>query len=241
MRRERLFLPLGGYFVFLGSCFDFDGYRTAGEGGHETGSTCVAPVSGPCNTFPQCGCPFGQACDVADPSGSTACYPSQNIQVSSECSALGSCAPGSSCVSGACKTFCRSNSDCSGDAQCFQARWSDVDVPFCTVCSDQCSLSNPNATCEKGLTCVHRSDVGQNPGVSICLATSSTSTTECGEASPNCAPGYVCVKDDESNWACKKWCQIGGSDCTAPQECTRFGPAQTDHVYVGLTPYGFCK
>ena len=206
------------------------GGSTGGTGG--TGGTCMAPVSGPCDTSPQCGCPAGQACDLADFTGATACFPSQNVPISSYCSYVqGECVPGASCFTFGCKKLCEVNADCPSYGKCVQGEQNGSPVPHWKLCTDQCLPWNPSATCGAGLTCSFWSSEGVNPGATVCQKSISTSTTTCTPPL-HCAPGYTCLADN----MCYKFCRVGGSDCPSSYTCFSLGAG----YFVGTTEVGIC-
>jgi hypothetical protein len=224
------------------------GSSTGGTGGTATGGTggtCVAPVSGPCDTFPQCGCAPTEACDVQSlTTGSTACYTSQNLTLTSACATRGQCIAGASCVFRGCKGFCASNADCPNHGECFQVQYDDGGTgkpsPHYTVCTDQCHPWNPTGTCGSGLACEPWSGLGENPGQSVCALTGAISTTSCSTANPFCAPGWACLGDN----TCRKWCRVNTpGDCLSGQTC--FGLVDTANpnnqgLFVGTTEIGVC-
>lgn len=217
---------------------------TAGVGGSTGGtggSTCTPPVSGPCDTIPQCGCSSGQACDVPYTSGATNCYVSSNIPVSSACQGVGTCTAGASCVYGGCKEFCNTDADCSTYSECFQVEYLDAanqpqPVPEFKVCTDHCQPWNSAATCGAGLACEPWSALGENPGTSLCAQTGGTSTFVCSAATPFCAPGYACLSD----YLCYEWCRVGGSDCPGGYTCYPLTDGTNDGLFVGTTEIGVC-
>ncbi|HOR33818.1 MAG: hypothetical protein BWY17_02082 [Deltaproteobacteria bacterium ADurb.Bin207] len=216
------------------------GGSTGGSGG-TGGATCTPPVSGPCDNFPQCGCEPDEACDIKTVAGTTDCFKTKNIPVSSKCAAMGECVAGASCIFGGCKNFCEQNSDCPKQyAGCFQVTYSDAGqskpVPHMMVCSDQCEPWNPSGTCGGGLSCEPFSDVGQKPGTSVCADTGATSNATCSQSQPFCAPGYACLSDNR----CYRWCRVGKSDCPGLQTCYGLISGVQEGLYVGNTEIGVC-
>jgi hypothetical protein len=214
---------------------------TGGSTGGTGGSTCTPPVSGPCDTFPQCGCASGQSCDVATTSGATACYATQNVAVSSVCTSIGECVAGASCVAGGCKEFCEQDADCPDQyAECFQTYYEDANgnsqpLPGMKVCTDHCQPWDSVNTCGAGLSCEPWGPLGKNPGTAGCVAPVGTSQTTCSETVA-CAPGYACLTDNK----CYEWCRIGGNDCSGIYSCYGLTDGTNEGLFVGTTETGVC-
>ncbi len=208
------------------------GGSTGGAGGGTGGgSSCNAP--GTCTLYPQSGCGSGQGCYVVEAStGETDCAYTAGVGQAHQCEYLNDCAAGLACIGGACKPYCVTANDCSTyGAECFQVVYdpgngSVADVPCMKVCSDQCDPANPGAVCGGNLNCDITSDQGVSPGFSLCYDSGSTNTGACSSASPECAPGYVCLTDNK----CHRWCKVGSSGCSC----------QAAGYYVGSQQYGFC-
>ena len=226
--------------------FDRTGHDAgvAGSGGSAGHPACEAPVSGTCDTIPQCGCPADQACDVYSSTGATSCFTTANIALGHACPAreLGECSPGLTCVATTCKAFCSTESDClMPDAMCFQVKFSDGDtdvpIPEMRVCTDQCDLTAPQGQCGPDATCFPFSELGASPGQSICALTGGTSTGGCAEDALSCAPGFSCMADGR----CHRWCQLSGADCggEACVPVTNAEGSATGH-FVGALEFGVC-
>lgn len=220
-----------------------DAGLVVGDGG------CTAPVSGPCDTFPQCGCDDGESCRVTGTAGETSCSVAGSIPAHHACDKSTDCEVGYACVTGSCKPFCNVDDDCGGNHKvCIQLGLPADDgtttpVPHYKVCSAQCDLVNPTALCGAGSTCVPRTATGPSTD---CLAGAGKLKGEgtCSKDQRTCAPGYTCVLlpdfffGDYEN--CSKWCRIGSaytSDCSGTGgSCARFDkPIKIDGV-----EYGFC-
>ena len=209
------------------------GGTTGGAGGGTGGgSSCNAP--GTCTLYPQSGCGPGQGCYVVEAStGRTGCEYTAGVGQAQPCEYLNDCAAGLACIGGACKPYCVTANDCSTNgAECFQVVYdpgngSVADVPCMKVCSDQCDPANPGAVCGDNLNCDITSDYQVKPGFSLCYDSGSTNTGACSSASPQCAPGYVCLTDNK----CHRWCKEDSPGCLC----------QAAGYYVGLQEYGFCQ
>jgi hypothetical protein len=217
----------------------------AGSGGADGGCVSPAPGGGTCDTFPQCGCQAGWACDFyLQSTWKTQCFQSGNVQRGRSCSKTGECAPEMSCVDNACKSYCGGKaSDCTTgpSAACIQVVYNPGDggvanISGFFVCTDQCDLTNPSATCGPGVTCMPYSPVAQNPGQSGCSAPAGTSTTTC-PTGDECAPGYLCMNDQ----ICHRFCKTS-SGCASPQTCKTLNDGKnTGWFYVGTQQYGTCQ
>ena len=216
---------------------------TGGTGG-TGGGACTPPVSGPCDTIPQCGCAANQACDVITTDGATACFATSNLAVSAACPGTsgGECVPGAACVFGGCKKYCNTAADCSTNADCFQVNYADTNgdsqpVPQMKVCTDNCEPWNPAGTCGGGMACEPWSGLGVNPGASLCADTGTVNSFTCSAANPFCSPGYACLSDN----FCYEWCRVNGNDCSGGYTCYGLEDSQGNQgLYVGTTEIGIC-
>jgi hypothetical protein len=211
----------------------------SGAGGASGTGNCTPPVSGTCDTFPQCGCPSGQACTVTGLNGSTSCVLSGAGQPYTACTGFNQCSPGTECVGDTCKPFCETAADCSGALRdCLQVTdTSDVPIPGFLVCTAGCKLEAPGDTCGPNLSCYPTNDpttttdcfgAGTGIGIGKCCTTAAC----LDQNSALCAPGYVCL----TNGDCRKWCRVSvPGDCPIGQ-CTGFSPP----YFVGSTQYGAC-
>lgn len=208
---------------------------------------CTAPVSGPCNAFPQCGCEDGQSCRVTGTAGETSCSANGATPAQHGCTTSTDCTAGYACVSGSCKPFCATDDDCGGDHKsCMQIGKANTTTPIPNykVCSAQCDLVDPAATCGAGSTCVTRGSTTAQSTDCLGGAGNLEGEGTCSKDRRTCAPGYICVLlpdfwfGDYEN--CSKWCRIGSAyknDCKGTGgSCTRFDqPTKIDGV-----EYGFC-
>lgn len=219
---------------------------SSGKGGAAGtgGAPCTPPVSGGlCDTVPQCGCPAGQACDVAYVGGETKCFATQNIAKGNPCDDLGVCAPGLTCVGTVCRAFCENDSTCGTvPGACFDVMYDPGDggssaIPEMHVCTDQCDLRTSQG-CPSGITCVPFDDLGVTGGRSVCVV-GGTSTGACS-ATLKCAPGYACMGDDQ----CHRWCRAStDSDCASGETCYQLTDPDTlvdGYYYVGNQGFGVC-
>ncbi len=210
-------------------------------GGGTGGAGCTPPVAGGlCDTTPQCGCPAGQACDVANFAGITQCVQAGNVPPYNACDgATTKCQAGYACVGGACKLFCESVADCTGPAgDCSQVTYTDTSgnpqpIPQMKICAKKCKLESPSADCGATLSC-YLTD--QTAGKTDCAAAGTgIGAVNCTTNNSICAPGYVCLTSGE----CRKWCRVGTTaDCAAGKACTGF--AAPNQIFIGTTEYGVC-
>ncbi len=218
---------------------------TGGSGGSGAGP-CTPPVSGTCDTFPQCGCNPGERCDVVNTTGETGCVGDGTVEPFKACAAGTPCKAGSACVGNVCKPFCSVKTDCSG-GNCIQVL-SDpggqgTPIPGFMVCTAACSLVNPVAICGTQAGCYPDTEtptgtdcgsagVGTGPG---------TCTGTGGQANPtSCAPGFACVAGAQAGaWDCRKWCRIGFStDCPGGASCSAFAPPNS--LFIDGIEHGVC-
>jgi hypothetical protein len=219
------------------------GTPAGGAGGGTGGGPCTPPVAGGlCDTFPQCGCPNGQACDVVTVAGITQCVVAGNVPPYNACDGTNTkCQAGYACVGGACKSFCDTPATCNG-SDCLQVTYDNAGtptpIPGMKICSKQCALENPGAACGPTLGCfisdqaAGKTDCatgGLGIGAVNCTAVPAT-------PSSTCAPAYVCLTSGE----CRKWCRVGvAGDCAAGKSCTAF--AAPNQIFIGPTEYGVCS
>lgn len=215
---------------------------TGATGGGAGGTTCTPPVAGGlCDTFPQCGCPNGQACDVIQfGSGITQCVQAGNVPPYNACNgSTTKCQAGYACIGGACKSFCETVTGCSATGgDCLQVTNIDsTPVPQMKICSKKCLLENPSADCGPTLSCWLTDPVAGKTdcttgGTGIGAVNCTDNTT--------CAPAHVCLKNvGRTVGQCWKWCRVGVTvDCPVGKACTAWEPP--DQVFVGTTQYGVC-
>ncbi|MEZ4223130.1 MAG: hypothetical protein R3B13_19460 [Polyangiaceae bacterium] len=219
---------------------------SSGSGGSGAGP-CTAPVSGPCDTFPQCGCNPGERCDVGSTTGETICVADGTVDPFKACSSGSACKVGASCVGNVCKPFCEKSTDCSGGGKCIQvlsdAGGQGTPIPGFKVCTASCSLVNPVAICGTKAGCYPDTETptgtdcapaGVGAGADMCTGSD-------GKANPTaCAPGFGCVPGSSaSNWDCRKWCRVGFSnDCPGGAACSGFAPPNA--LFIDAIEYGVC-
>jgi hypothetical protein len=204
--------------------------------------SCTPPVSGTCDTAPQCGCTGGQACSVVDNStGATGCVAAGSTPNYSACtgSGAGQCLAGASCVDGVCEQYCNSVADCPGPyRQCTQVQTGGVNIPGFLTCTRTCDSQNPtldNSTfdpCGPGVNCLPATD-----GSSTCVAPTNPAGTYlagCTDVT-DCAVGHLCV-----GGTCYQMCHydpLGFGDCTDTSlTCYELTPA----YYAGPNEIGVC-
>ncbi len=209
------------------------------------GGPCTAPVSGTCDTFPQCGCNSGERCDVVNTAGETGCVADGTVDPFRACAAGKFCKAGSGCVGNVCKPFCETKADC-GAGKCIQVL-SDpggqgTPIPGFKVCTAGCSLVDPVAIC--GLQAGCYPDTGSPAGTDCASSGVGQGVGTCtgaGAANPTaCAPGFGCVAGATAGtWDCRKWCRVGfATDCPGGATCSGFAPPNT--LFVDGFEHGVC-
>jgi hypothetical protein len=221
-----------------------DGGGTGGATGGASGTSgCSPPVSGSCDTFPQCGCATDQRCTVTNVDGSTTCVANGPTQPYQACASASECTAGTECVGGACKPYCETQVDCPGSLrECMQVSYTpqgsstSVPIPGFLICSAGCQPEAPSGVCGPSLGCYPFNDpvtstdcitAGSGTGPGGCCADAGCTDQDI----TLCAPGFVCVTSGD----CLKWCRVGFADCPLGQ-CAAF----TTPLYVGGTEYGAC-
>jgi hypothetical protein len=221
-----------------------------GSGGSAGGGSCTPPVSGTCDTSPQCGCAAGQTCNVTSfGTGATSCVPAGSAGAWQACSQIGDCAAGLQCVFGACRPFCEVPADCNDrpGQQCQQVQavygqdGGPADTPGMKICTAQCALEKPDAVCGAGVTCVL-----DGSSITNCYPTDGTGTGPGGCSQGHgetCAPGYECVGVTDgqmvTSYGCYHWCRLGQAKLDCPTS-TWTCQALTNSPIVGSTTYGIC-
>jgi hypothetical protein len=172
--------------------------------------------------------------------GTTAGGTTAGMSLGGACS--GSCAAGEVCALAhgvRDVNICRQ--PCQIDGDCQQATFPGGLAPFCE--SGSCSIScNPVAAaegvngCGPGLTCYAISDRSRPSGevvITDCVPTGNGTLGASCNATPDCAPGLVCL-----NFAvltqCRQLCNLAdGSGCPSTQTCGAF--------FNVTSLYGFCS
>jgi len=205
----------------VAACFDFGGYTRKAS----TNPTAACePWYGPCDTFPQCECPEGEACDVVDVlTGETGCIAPTGLQRGEVCTDY--CDAWLTCVQGTCKQYCEIDTDCPIEgAVCAQVLRMDyesgarVAVPGMRACTDQCDPREPQGMCGQGAGCYPYDELWRTPGHTICGeagAFGPDAEFPCSSDS-DCVPAYACTAEEK----CRPWCRVGdSSDCPEPLSC----------------------
>ncbi|MCC6524715.1 MAG: hypothetical protein IT373_18810 [Polyangiaceae bacterium] len=183
---------------------------------------CLAIVTGvgacqrrACTIIPQKDCPVGEACDLADGSGTPYCRPIGSGVQGDACLAAGNPAPslcgaGYRCSpAGICEAFCEDSSSCTGGAQCdaIAGALGACHTPPCTVL--------PQAGCPVGQAC----DLDAALDAYCRNAAGGTQGSPCylgGNPTPAaCDIGFSC----STNQVCEAFCAdastCGGLSCSA--------------------------
>jgi hypothetical protein len=225
---------------------------------------CVPPVAGgTCDTWVQCGCMAGEACQVSDlTTGRTLCTTAGSTNPYTPCTNNASCKAGYACVDSVCKQHCNGPTDCGGANRiCGQVTYMGSVVPGFNICSRLCDPVNPtldDATydpCGANATC-YPGPATQNKA-SDCIGTITTNGVQgddcssIGGSAPNyrlCSPGYICLGDDPTGvfpfiGSCYKFCHnpvspaATNADCAAGLKCYKFGGSLQ---YAGAVEIGYC-
>jgi hypothetical protein len=195
-----------------------------------------------CGTFPQCGCSFGEKCDViAFDTGRAACVTDGSVFANQGCGTiLGQCSAGLSCLGGACKPFCATSADCPGAGrECQQTEVNvggqAITVPAMFTCTAGCDPVNPGLVCGSGVTCLFTGgtttdcySAGTGVGPGACSANQGLA----------CAPGNVCIDTTSTTgtYSCLGWCRLSATDCPAGYTCTQLNTKPT----LAGVEYGAC-
>jgi hypothetical protein len=248
IRRLLLLLPL---WLFVAGCADLWGFpdlaaADGGSGSGADGGTCVKASPGTCGLAPQCGCAGNQTCDVTDQAGTAACVDAGSNALGHGCNTTGDCAPGLTCLAGACRPYCsNANAQCDlpGTGLCVVQGVTPggVSVPNDITCIITCQLDNETSC--GGLPPSGPVAACIVVGDAVDCRPAGRSITTCGGGSngtdtpPLCAPGYEC-DDMSGNEVCVLWCRYGtAGECPAGQNCNEFS---TPEVIAGIE-WGFCN
>lgn len=202
----------------------------------DSGNCKTVPPSNICGLDPQCGCGSMGTCDVdfQKLDGTTKCVQTTGSgMIKSACKMTTDCAPGLSCIFGACRPYCSTNgSACQqpGTTNCLQltAGQQMTPVPNLLICELDCALDDVNA-CGGGTEgCAYfgMTDVD-------CRDMTGGNTSTCTQQNPVCAPGYVCL----TNNVCGKWCKVGGMNTCGNKTCTSL----STKVIIKNVEYGVCN
>jgi hypothetical protein len=195
--------------------------KDAGSSKPDAAPTCVtAPPSNSCGVAPQCGCAAGETCEIADKkTGAVSCIAAGDRVLAAVCTTTSQCAPGLTCVFGACRPYCSTvNTACTGTGLGLCNQGYDTAgnaVPNGKICTLTCEPRNPSAACGAN-TCVW----DKNLGTTDCdMAGIRTARQPCKEYS-DCAPGFQCATHPVVGMECERWCRVGhDDDCDALQTC----------------------
>ena len=211
------------------------------EGASDVPSCEKQTADSTCGTWPQCGCDVGQKCDVIEyGTGKAVCSTEGTALPYQPCLNPGlACIAGTTCIGNVCKPYCDSLSDCPGqNRQCIGVQWSDngvaKQVPGMFTCTAGCDPINPGTICAANLAC----NFTQSNVTTDCYAAgTATGPGACSQTNGStCAPGYVCVNNNNS-YDCLKWCRMSNpNDCSSPQVCIGLSSAP---VLNGVQ-YGVC-
>ena len=198
-----------------------------------------------CEPWDETSCGDGQMCyqasDFGEKPGTFVCA-SPGGTSTLTCSSTSDCAPGWVCAydsqgGGLCRMWCRvGGSDCSDGQFCERLGGGGVysGTTEVGICDTHCEPWD-ETSCSDGQKCNWASDFGEKPGTFVCASPGGTSTLTCSSQS-DCAPGWNCF-DDGQGGLCRRWCRVGGSDCSDGQFCGRLGGGG---AYSGTTEVGIC-
>ncbi len=152
------------------------------------------------------------------------------------CTAIGNFAADTSAAARVCRTFCRSNSQCTVGTHpaCFQlTAMRNPDTGFCV---DSCNILADDGICTGGTWCEpSRSMEGQALGLCSTAGTAAVGETCGGMPVVDCQKGSVCITTNSTMMsACAAWCDIVADPtmakfpCPANFTCKAFGNGPTD-------------
>jgi hypothetical protein len=202
----------------------------------DTGTCKVVPPSNICGLDPQCGCGSGGTCDIDFQTldGKTKCVQSTGMgMIASACKTTPECAPGLTCVFGACRPYCSQDmANCSqpGTNVCHQltSGMAMMPIPNLLVCYIDCALDSATSCGGGNEACVY----GGN-GATDCRDVTGANMATCNQTTAICSPGYVCL----TNNTCKKWCKVGGNTCGGNMTCASLATK----VIIKNVEYGICQ
>ncbi|WP_146648053.1 hypothetical protein [Labilithrix luteola] len=196
-----------------------------------------------CGLFPQCGCAANETCDVADLSGAVRCIAAGRAPMGSPCTSTAGCVRGTSCVFGTCHALCGNAGATCTEAKtgtCFQVKGTNAaPIPNFQVCSVKCDPRDATAcggsTAAGTGVCV----VGDD-GSTDCQKGGTRADHQSCSATDDCGPGLVCTtvtSGGTTTNTCRRWCQVGKSDCGSGKTCSGFGTAvKIDGIEYGVCP-----
>ncbi len=172
-------------------------------------------VPGICSPLQQATCDVDQACDVDATTQAPYCRPMGGQPALGPCGGADDCAAGTTCLGGACRTFCADDTWCGFPEDHCHLR--DFIV---NVCDSNCDLRlGGDGGCGGELLCQlarapDNADWGTycTPAVPGGLAIGEN----CDGDPAGCAPGSACVDiNGDSAAECTQLCYVGDTTCTA--------------------------
>lgn len=198
----------------------------------------------PCKLVaPQCGCPAGEQCTLADLDGSRTCKVEGTTAVGGVCTTE-TCEAGSICVSVAppvstCSKFCASDADCEAPGGLCLITLNDGvggEVPNLTLCTDNCDPTT-NAGCAQGTECqIGLENGGLERFLTLCSSVGPGVYSDPCTDNTDCAPTYACTGDLGGGPVCLQWCKVGQGGCLNGLICSPFDPI----LEIGSVEYGAC-
>ncbi|MEM6788902.1 MAG: hypothetical protein AAF715_15385 [Myxococcota bacterium] len=222
-------------------------------GGGDAGAGGMLPPcdESPCKlTSPQCGCPSGEACVLAN-DGGRICIEAGTAAIGEACGNGNNCAPGSVCVSvgqssntvSVCREFCTSDGDCSGPGGgCWLQLQDNMMNPIPDLmCTENCDFIS-NAGCPVGTKCIPVLDEGPpERSLSICASAGTLTQGATCVDTFDCAPGYGCIDFTDAmmnmRTECARYANAANPVCDSPTD--QFSGFTTP-LTIGSVTYGVC-
>ncbi|MBO6939547.1 MAG: hypothetical protein JJ863_31540 [Deltaproteobacteria bacterium] len=196
----------------------------------------------PCRLVaPQCGCPTGQACQIAG-DASRACVADGTNAESARCD-TGGCVAGTACVNVSltatnvpvCKRYCDSDADCTGGpgSVCI----AELGTTGQNVCSSNCDPAS-QLGCPANSFCGLFTETATGRRLTDCSGPVGTGGQGAScVGTENCQKGFTCANPGTGN-QCMRWCRRSpaGGECAPGQTCIGFDPA----LVFNSVEYGAC-
>ncbi|MCB9559000.1 MAG: hypothetical protein H6709_21815 [Kofleriaceae bacterium] len=191
--------------------------------------------TGVCSPVLQDGCDSPNVCDIDYAAGGPAyCRLGNTRPALSPCAQNEDCGGGTTCVGGACRSFCDASHPCTGsENDCH------LDDYSAQICDTVCDLRAPDTGgCPSGMHCaltISPSNPDQfgafcNPGSGGTLGIGA----ECSSNPEGCRNGALCLSTDGTSFTCLQLCYTDlASNCTAPQQCLPLGSQTAQAEFHG--------
>lgn len=200
------------------------------------GETCS---ESPCKvTSPQCGCSNDQKCTL-DEQGLRTCEADGSVKAGESCDGP-TCEAGTMCLGSSlfanCKSFCDSDSDCSGAGSLCVVKLGDGQGGALqeTWCTDDCDPVTNSGCPASGKCVMFREPNPPNRIFTDCWQAGTGTQNESCVYDDDCAAGYACI--DHNGGICSHWCEVANPSCPGGTICHSFGTP----ALVGGVEYGAC-